>query len=240
MVVLSYSVIYYIYIPGTLGPCFHYWCSVYGICKWSDTLWPLGRVRLFADYTISLSSLCRLIWKHWTTKMLVRYMMPSVCLRLRQFSQLSLYSLYGAVCLQLTQFSCDDRENVYFILLSSSNRKYESLIINHCLGLGHETMVCAVCLTMFLKTTKNVFHYVKLTNLLFELDFQKVDQHTPRHQTPQGQSVAKPGTVEYPSRECKHDIKESKGNMLNQIFKENVQGQKHPGSCAFAEPDLLM
>ena len=74
---------------------------------------------------ISLSSLCRLIWKHWTTKMLVRYMMPSVCLRLRQFSQLSLYSLYGAVCLQLTQFSCDDRENVYFILLSSSNRKYE-------------------------------------------------------------------------------------------------------------------
>ena len=128
MVVLSYSVIYYIYIPGTLGPCFHYWCSVYGICKWSDTLWPVGRVRLFADYTISLSSLCRLIWKHWTSKMLVRYMMPSVCLRLRQFSQLSLYSLYGAVCLQLTQF-CDDRENVYFILLSSSNRKYESLII---------------------------------------------------------------------------------------------------------------
>ena len=129
MVVLSYSVIYYIYIPGTLGPCFHYWCSVYGICKWSDTLWPVGRVRLFADYTISLSSLCRLIWKHWTTKMLVRYMMPSVCLRLRQFSQLSLYSLYGAVCLQLTQFTCDDRENVYFILLSSSNRKYESLTI---------------------------------------------------------------------------------------------------------------
>ena len=129
MVVLSYSVIYYIYIPGTLGPCFHYWCSVYGICKWSDTLWPVGRVRLFADYTISLSSLCRLIWKHWTTKMLVRYMMLSVCLRLRQFSQLSLYSLYGAVCLQLTQFSCDDRENVYFILLSSSNRKYESLTI---------------------------------------------------------------------------------------------------------------
>ena len=78
---------------------------------------------------ISLSSLCRLIWKHWTTKMLVRYMMPSVCLRLRQFSQLSLYSLYGAVCLQLTQFSCDDRENVYFILSSSSNRKYESLTI---------------------------------------------------------------------------------------------------------------
>ena len=28
--------------------------------------------------------------------------------------------------------------------------KSEVLIINHCLGLGHETMVCAVCYTMFL------------------------------------------------------------------------------------------
>ena len=39
------------------------------------------------------------------------------------------YSIYGAMFLQLTQFSCDDRENVFFILLSSSNRKYESLTI---------------------------------------------------------------------------------------------------------------
>ena len=39
------------------------------------------------------------------------------------------YSIYGAVCLQLTEISCDDHENVYFILLSSSNRKYESLTI---------------------------------------------------------------------------------------------------------------
>ena len=78
MVVLSYSVIYYIYIPGKLGLWFHFWCSAYGIYKWSDTLWPVGRVRLFADYTISLSSLCRPIWRHWTTKMLVRYMLPSV------------------------------------------------------------------------------------------------------------------------------------------------------------------
>ena len=27
--------------------------------------------------------------------------------------------------------------------------------------------------------------------------------------------------------------------MFNPIFKENVQGRKHPGSCAFAEPELL-
>ena len=27
--------------------------------------------------------------------------------------------------------------------------------------------------------------------------------------------------------------------MFNPIFMDNVQGQKHPGSCAFAEPELL-
>ena len=30
--------------------------------------------------------------------------------------------------------------------------------------------------------------------------------------------------VEYTGRECKHDIKESKENMFNPIFKENIQG----------------
>ena len=82
----------------------------------------------------------------------------------------------------------------------------------------------------------------------FKLDLQKSGPTywgqvvNPRHQTPQGQSVAKDWTspVEYPSRECKHDTKESKGNVFNPIFKENVQGWKHPGSCAFAEPELLM
>ena len=131
MVVLPYSVIYYTYISGTLGLCFNYlcsiyWCSVCGICKRSDTLWPAGRVRLFADYTISLSSSCRLIWRYWTTKMLVRYMLPSVCLRLRLFSQLSFFQYMGLCVFSLP---CHDCENVYFILLSSSNRKYESLTI---------------------------------------------------------------------------------------------------------------
>ena len=42
--------------------------------------------------------------------------------------------------------------DTYFVLLSSSNRKYELLPI--VLGLGHETMVCAVCLSIFLLPTK--------------------------------------------------------------------------------------
>ena len=133
MVVLPYSVIYYIYISGTLGLCLNYlcsvyWCSVYGLCKRSDTLWPAGRVRLFADYTISLSSLCRLIWRHWTNKMLQVYAAECVS-KIETILAIIFHSIYGAVCLQLTQFACHDCENVYFILLSSSNRKYESLTI---------------------------------------------------------------------------------------------------------------
>ena len=91
MVVLSYSVIHYIYIPGALGPCFHYCCSVYGICKWWDTL-VVFVCLLFVDYTISLSS-----------------------------------------CV------------LYLIIIIKS----EVWIINHCLWLGHEIVVCAVSLTMF-------------------------------------------------------------------------------------------
>ena len=45
--------------------------------------------------------------------------------------------------------------------------------------------------------------------------------------------------VEYPSRSCKYDIKEYEGNMFNPVFKENVQGWKHPGNCAFTEPEQL-
>ena len=86
-----------------------------------------GRVRLFADYTISLSSLCRLIWMHWTTKMLSQIYAVECVSKIKTILSIIFCSIYGAVCLQFTQFSCDGRENVYFILLSSSNRKYESL-----------------------------------------------------------------------------------------------------------------
>ena len=81
----------------------------------------------------------------------------------------------------------------------------------------------------------------------FKLDFQKFDQHTrgkwlvhgtKRRKDNQLQSLNSP--VEYLSRESKHDIQASKGNMFNPIFKENVQGRKYPGSCAFAEAELLM
>ena len=93
VVIPSHSVTCYIYIPVTLGLCFHYRCAVYGVCIWTGTWWPAGRVRVFAHYIISLSSLCRLVWRHWSFKVFVRYMMPSVCLRLSQTRSIILYTM---------------------------------------------------------------------------------------------------------------------------------------------------
>ena len=94
MVVLSYSVIYYIYIPGTLGPCFHYWCSIYGISQWSDTLVVFVCLQITPSHYHHYADLSEGIE---LLKCLVRYMMPSVCLRLRQLSQLPLFIRWGCV-----------------------------------------------------------------------------------------------------------------------------------------------
>ena len=57
------------------------------------------------------------------------------------------YSIYGAVCFQFTQFPRDGWENILLCLIIII--KSEVWTIIHCLGLGHETMVCAVCLFIF-------------------------------------------------------------------------------------------
>ena len=59
------------------------------------------------------------------------------------------YTICGAVCFQFIHFSCDDWENIYILCLIIIN-KSEVWTITHCLGLGHEPMVSAVCLSIFL------------------------------------------------------------------------------------------
>ena len=95
MFVTSYSVIYCISIPGKPGICFHYYCAIHDECKYSDTFWLADRTRLFVVYTISLSSLCKLIWRHWTYKTPVRYILSSVWVRLSIFSPLSVIQYVG-------------------------------------------------------------------------------------------------------------------------------------------------
>ena len=53
---------------------------------------------------------CRRIWRYWTSKMLVRYILSSVCLTLIPFSQLS-FMQYIGLCIQLFHLSYDHCEN---------------------------------------------------------------------------------------------------------------------------------
>ena len=127
--VTSYSVTYCIYVPGKPWICFLYYCAVYDECKYSDTFWLADRTRLFLHYIISLSSLCKLIWRHWTYKMPARYILSSVWVRLRIFSPLSIIQYLGLCVFSLPIPLWWLREYIYFVLLTSSNRKYEQLPI---------------------------------------------------------------------------------------------------------------
>ena len=148
MFVTSYSVTYCIYVPGQPGICFHYYCAVYDECKYSDTFWLADRARLFVQYTISLSSLCKLIWRQWTYKMPVTYILSSVWVRLSIFSPLSIIQYVG-LCVFSLPIPLVMIERMYKLCLIIII-KSEVWTITHCLGLGHETMVCAVCLSTFL------------------------------------------------------------------------------------------
>ena len=146
MFVTSYSVTYCIYIPGKPGICIHYYCAVYDECKYSDTFGLADRTRFFVQYTISLSSLCKFIWRHWTYKMPVRYILSSVWVRLSIFSALSILQYVGLYVFSLP-ISLVMIERIY-ILCRIIIIKSEVWTITHCLGLGHETMVSAVYLSI--------------------------------------------------------------------------------------------
>ena len=126
--------------------CFHYYCAVYDECKFSDTFWLADRTRLFVQYTISLSSLYKLIWRHWTYKIPVRYILSSVWGRLSTFSPLSIIQYMGLSVFSLP-ISFVMIERIYILCLIIII-KSEVWAITHCLG--HETMVSAACLSIFL------------------------------------------------------------------------------------------
>ena len=104
--------------------------------------------REFVQYTISLSSLCKVIWRHWTYKMPVRYILSSVWVRLSIFSPLFIIQYVGLYAFSLP-ISFVMIERIYILCLIIII-KSEVWTVTHCLGLGHETMVSAVCLSIFL------------------------------------------------------------------------------------------
>ena len=89
------------------------------------------------------------IWRHWTYKMPVIYNLSGMWVRLSTFSQLSIIQ-YVELCVFSLPISFVMIERIYIHCLIIII-KSEVWTITHCLGLGHETMVCAVCLSIFLQ-----------------------------------------------------------------------------------------
>ena len=152
MFVTSYAVTYCMYVPGKPGICFHYYFAVYDECKYSDTFWLADRTRVFVQYNISISSLCKLIWRHWTYKMPVRYILSSAWVRFSIFSPLSIIQYVGLYVFSLP-ISLVMVERIYILCLIIIIES-DVWTITHCLGLCHETMVSAVCLSIFFFNVK--------------------------------------------------------------------------------------
>ena len=78
----------------------------------------------------------------------VRYILSSVWVRLSIFSQLSIIQYVG-LCVFSWPIPLVMTERIYILCLIIII-KSEVWTNTHCLGLGHETMVCHVCLSIFL------------------------------------------------------------------------------------------
>ena len=89
-----------------------------------------------------------LIWRHWTYEMPVRYFLLSVWVRLSILSLLSIIQYVGLYAFSLP-ISLVMIERIYILCLIIII-KSEVWTNTHCLGLGHKTMVSAVCLSIFL------------------------------------------------------------------------------------------
>ena len=117
----------------------------------STTLWSYHRPSTIVLYiTPSRYHHCaNFIWRHWTYKMPVRYNLSSVWVRLSISSQLSIIQYVGLCVLSLPiSFVMIDRIYILCLIIITTS---EVWTITHCLGLGHAIMVCAVCLSIFLK-----------------------------------------------------------------------------------------
>ena len=115
------------------------------------------------------------IWRHRTYKMPVRYNLSSVWVKLSIFSQLSIIQ-YVRLCVFSLPISFVMIERIYklclIIIIIIIIIKSEVWIITHCLGLGHETMVCAVCLSILLL---HVMLGIRSQNLCHRLCYRCID-----------------------------------------------------------------
>ena len=144
-----------------------------GVCCWCVKLPQCGymehglkHITLYVEkHTTPLAMCCitpshyhhcaNFIWRHLTYKMPVVYNLSNVWVRVGIFSQLSIVQ-YVRLCVFSLSISFVMIERIYILSLIIII-KSEVWTITHCLWLGHETMVCAVCLSIFLSDKLDQF-----------------------------------------------------------------------------------
>ena len=102
------------------------------------------RIPLVAHHIISLSSLCRPIWKSGLLKCWSGTLCLECVSKIKSVLLIIFHAIYRAVRIQLIHAFYDDNENTYtlfFIIIKS-----EVWPICHCLWSGYEAMVCTVFL----------------------------------------------------------------------------------------------
>ena len=113
MFVTSHSVTYCIYTPGKRGFCFHYYCTVYDKCKYSDTFWLADRIRLFVHYTIS-SLLCKILSEDIELIKCLSYILSSAWVRWSISFWLSIMKYMG-LCVFSLPISLVMIERIYIL-----------------------------------------------------------------------------------------------------------------------------
>ena len=131
---------------------------------------------------ISLSSLSKHIWRHWTYTMPIRCILSSVWVRFSIFPQLSILQYMG-LCDLILPISPVMIARIYILCLIIIIIKSEVWTIIHCLGLSDETIVCAVCLSIFLLQAES--------RILIEMD---TTMHVSKHFMPCGPESSSTGT----------------------------------------------
>ena len=121
---------------------------------------------------LSALSFCKLIWRNWTYKMPVRYISLSGWVRLSIFPQLSIIQ-YMELCVFSLPIFLMMIGRMYILCLMIII-KSEVWNIIHCLGLGHETMVCAVCPSIFLQIIPMIWKYSHAMTLSFHINLYKL------------------------------------------------------------------
>ena len=145
--VTSYSVTYCIYIPGNREFVFVIIVQ-FMMSANSQIRFDLKIVFVYLYIVPSYYHHCPSLYEDIELIKCLPDIVCRVC-KIRHILSVIHYKTRGAVCFRLTHFPCDDWENIYILCLIIIIES-EVWTITHCLGLGHETMVCAVCLSVFL------------------------------------------------------------------------------------------